>query len=62
MTAHCPKCGQYVSQIKAKVVGWLEPECIDSVSAVCWRHGMVDVSDQDWWWEDFYPEEVTECS
>ena len=52
---HCPECGKFVGDIRATVSGI--DEDITKVTGVCKKHGKVDVTDQDWIYEDFFPEE-----
>lgn len=56
--ARCPSCGRFCSDVVATVVGVGEPERIDAVRGICRRHGLVDLSDTPWCWEDFFPEET----
>jgi hypothetical protein len=56
MSARCPQDGRFIGGVSARVVGLGEPEVIESVSAVCPVHGVVDVSEQEWAWEDFFPD------
>jgi len=50
---HC-HCGRFVGNIKAKLTADNE---ITKVTGVCKKHGVVDVTDQEWCYEDFFPEE-----
>lgn len=51
---HCPTCGRFVGQI----VAHCNDESLVSVSGACSACGPVDLSDQPWAWEDFYPEPI----
>lgn len=51
---HC-HCGRFVGNIKATIVGI--DDRIIKVTGVCKKHGVVDITDQDWTYEDFFPEE-----
>ena len=50
----CPKCGKFVGNITAWVNGLDE---ITKVEGDCKVHGTVDVTDQDWCYEQFFPPE-----
>jgi hypothetical protein len=47
---HCPKCGRFCGDI----VGTIKPDCgLVRVEGQCRTHGTVDLSKQDWDYEDF---------
>ena len=46
---NCPKCGRFVCQIK----GLVRAGVLEGVTGVCSTHGKVDLSHQDWGYEDF---------
>ena len=48
MTMYCPKCGRFV-KVRATVNGFDE---IVKIDARCKKHGKVDVSDQDYTYEE----------
>jgi len=52
---HCPKCGRFCG----KIVGTIRNEGLDKVTGICRMHGEVDLSDQDWGYEDFDEEDHT---
>ncbi len=53
----CPTCGRFVSNVTATVNGFLD---IIKVEGVCKRHGWIDATDQEWGYDDFFPEkEIT---
>ena len=53
---HCP-CGRFVGHITAEVsVSGIDKKIV-KVTEVCKKHGVVDVTDQDWIYEDFFPPE-----
>ena len=52
---HCPKCGRFCGQI----VGTIRNEGLVKVTGECRAHGEVDLSDQDWGYEDFDGEDPT---
>lgn len=47
---HCPKCGRFVKEISIFANGLDE---IVKVEGVCKKHGIVDVTNQDWDYDDF---------
>lgn len=49
----CPKCGRFVSNVKA-TVNFLDE--IVKVKGTCTKHNVVDCTNSDWWYEDFFPE------
>lgn len=53
----CPKCGCYCSQI----VGYgSESRGLFKVVGRCKAHGVVDLTQGDWAWEDFFGDEGTD--
>jgi len=47
---HCPKCGKFCGSIRAQ----LDPfGGIRRVEGVCRTHGRVDLTEQDWTYEEF---------
>ena len=57
MKVHCPNCGRFVGSIYAEVAG-IDKE-IKKVYGICSKCGKVDVSSEDWMYEDFFPEELS---
>lgn len=54
---HCPKCGKWVGNI----VGRINDEVgLIKVAGVCTTHGEVDISHQDWIFDDFWGEDREE--
>jgi hypothetical protein len=51
----CPKCGRFVGKITASIND--RAGILFSVSGICKHHGEVDLTAQDWSYEDFEPEE-----
>ena len=50
---HCPKCGRFCGAI----VGFgSEDRGLYEVRGECHRHGDVDLTGQEWSWEDFFGE------
>ncbi len=50
---HCPRCGRWCSAI----TGWGgEEEGLRRVTGICKVHGEVDLSKQDWSYDDFFKE------
>jgi hypothetical protein len=47
---HCPKCGYWVGAIVGTMNGLGE---LLKVTGVCKVHGEVDITSQDWSWDDF---------
>lgn len=47
----CPKCGWFCSGIRMTTSHF--GECIGTVTGNCKQHGKVDLTDQEWSWEDF---------
>lgn len=50
----CPKCGWFCADITATA----NEEGLQSVSGICRQHGKMDLSKQEWSWEDFFGEEI----
>ena len=51
---HCPKCGKFCADITATIN---ELEGVKSVTGKCKKHQAVDLTNQEWSWEDFVREE-----
>lgn len=49
---HCPVCGRFVGGIEAMA----RDTGLAYVYGKCKRHGYVDITSQDWSWEDFFNE------
>lgn len=52
--ANCPNCGRICGKVVAQVRGFAGEESIHKVYGTCKKHGEVDLSAGDWWWEDFF--------
>jgi len=52
MIGKCPKCGRFCGDITAHLN---RDGAIRFVIGVCKKHGAVDLTDQDWCYEDFFP-------
>lgn len=50
---HCPQCGRFCGQIKGYGNAW----GLVRVTGICKVHGEVDLTQQDWSYEDFFEEE-----
>lgn len=50
---HCPKCGKFCGDI----TGYGNCQGLQKVTGVCKIHGKVDLSKQDWGFDDFFSEE-----
>lgn len=46
---HCPKCGKFVGNVLAQT----KAERIEKVEGFCKKHGIQDLTDQDWSADDF---------
>jgi len=47
---HCPKCGRFCGSVTAR---YDRNGGIASVDGICRVHATVDLSEQDWEWDDF---------
>ncbi|GAI05989.1 unnamed protein product [marine sediment metagenome] len=47
---NCPKCGKFVGNIEATRNGL---EYITKVEGICKTHGKVDLTDQEWDYDEF---------
>lgn len=50
---NCPECGRFCGDITAD---YNEFAGITKVHGLCARHGRVDLTNEDWCYEDFFPE------
>ena len=51
---NCPVCGKWCGAIVGKIAtNGFGDERLDGVSGFCAAHGEVDLSKQDWSWDDF---------
>ncbi len=51
---HCPKCGKFCSNIQGEGNEYVG---LARVTGICKVHGEVDLSSQDWGYEDFFKED-----
>ena len=49
----CPTCGRFIANVEATVNGF---EHITKVEGICKTHGTVNVTNQEWGYDDFFPE------
>lgn len=47
--SNCPNCGRFLSAIMAARKGGM----IQKVTGECLKCGVVDISDREWWTDDF---------
>lgn len=50
---HCPKCGRFCGDIGAIA----NSEGLISVDGICKKHGTVDLTNQEWSWDEFFGSE-----
>ena len=53
----CPECGKFVKDVEALVeeVLFIDEKKITKVTGVCAKHGKVDLTNEDWSYEEFFP-------
>lgn len=52
---HCPKCGRFCGNIRAALNDFLG---LFRVTGTCSIHGDVDLSDQDWSYDEFCDDDM----
>ncbi len=56
MRGHCPKCGKFCKAIQGWFKGLAGEESLYKVTGICKKHGKVDLTHEEWDYDDFMEE------